>query len=83
MTVALRLQHEGKLRGLVPVSWDFGNHQRVFWEKESALRSYEDDVVLWRAAKAMRMDEIEHPRRRRPRDIRDFLPQQQQHLALG
>lgn len=82
MTLALKLQHEGKLQGLVPVSWDFGGQQRVYWEREMALRTYEDDVVLWRAARAMRLDEIEHPRRRRPRDIREFLPQQQQHLAL-
>lgn len=82
MTVALRMQHEGKLQGLVPVIWDFVTHRRVCWENADALRAYEDDVVLWRAAKALRLDEIEHPRRRKPRDIREFLPEQQRHLAL-
>ena len=82
MTVALRLQREGALNGLTPVFWDFGTHRRVLWEKTSALRAYEDDVQLWRAAKALRLDEIEHPRRRKPRDIREFLPEQQRHLAL-
>jgi hypothetical protein len=31
----------------------------------------------------MRADEIQHPRRRKPRDIREFLPEQQKHLALA
>ncbi|WP_194723416.1 hypothetical protein [Noviherbaspirillum malthae] len=82
MTLALRMKNEGKLNGLTPVCWDFVTHRRVLWEKTTALRSYEDDVLLWKAAKAMRTDEIQHPRRRKPRDIREFLPQQQQHLAL-
>lgn len=82
MGVALKWQAEGALKGLTPVYWDFVTHHRVLWEKTSALRPYEDDVVLWRAAKALRVDEIAHPRRRKPRDIREFLPHQQQHLAL-
>jgi hypothetical protein len=75
MGVALKLQAEGRLDGLTPVLWDFGTHWRVYWEKDSTLRPYDDDVILWRAARALRLDEIEHPRRRKPRDIREFLPQ--------
>ncbi|TFV99482.1 hypothetical protein E4K72_16540 [Oxalobacteraceae bacterium OM1] len=82
MGVALKLKQEGKLDGLTPVLWDFISHRRVAWEHTERLRSYEDDVLLWRAAKAMRLDEIEHPRRKKPRDIREFLPEQQRHLAL-
>ncbi|GAB3554065.1 hypothetical protein GCM10027343_41690 [Noviherbaspirillum agri] len=80
---ALRLRAEGALEGLTPVCWDFITHRRVTWEKTSALRTYEDDVLIWRAARALRLDEIEHPRRRKPRDIREFLPEQQKHLALA
>lgn len=83
MGTALKLQTEGRLDGLTPVCWDFVTHRRVTWEKTSALRAYEDDVLLWRAARALRRDEIEHPRRRKPRDIREFLPEQQKHLALA
>lgn len=82
MGVALKLRAEGALSGLVPVVWDFGTHRSVLWERELALRPYEEDVVLWRAAKALRLDELRHPRRRKPRDLREFLPQQQRHLAL-
>lgn len=83
MGLALKLRSEGKLEGLTPVMWDFITHRRVYWEKTAELRAYEDDVVLWRAAKALRLDEIQHPRRRKRRDIREFLPEQQQHLALA
>jgi hypothetical protein len=83
MGVALRQRAEGRLDGRTPVLWDFDSHCRVLWEKTAALRSYEDDLLLWRAAKALRLDEIEHPRRRKPRDIREFLPEQQRHLVLS
>lgn len=83
MGVALKLRAQGALNGLAPVFWDFGTHRRVLWERESALRPYEEDVVLWRAAKALRLDELRHPRRRKPRDLREFLPQQQHHLAFS
>lgn len=83
MGFALKMQAEGKLDGLTPVLWDFITHWRVTWEKTVALRAYEDDMVLWRAAREMRRDEIEHPRRKKPRDIREFLPEQQRHLALA
>jgi len=83
MGVALRLKAEGKLDGLTPVFWDFLTHRRVTWERTDGLRAYEDDVMLWRAARALRLDEIEHPRRRKPRDIREFLPEQQRHLSLA
>jgi hypothetical protein len=82
MGVALRLRNEGKLDGLTPVEWDFVTHRRVLWEKTASLRPYED-VQLWKAARALRRDEIEHPRRRKPRDIREFLPEQQKHLVLA
>lgn len=83
MGFALRMKTEGKLDGLTPVFWDFITHRRVYWEKTARLRTYEEDVLLWRAARAMRMDELEHPRRRKPRDIREFLPEQQKHLSLA
>jgi hypothetical protein len=83
MGVALKLRAEGRLDGLTPVYWDFETHRRVLWEKTASLRPYEDDVLLWKAAKALRLDEIEHPRRRKPRDIREFLPEQQRHLVLA
>lgn len=82
MGLALKLQEQGVLQGLTPVSWDFVTHQRVMWEKTSLLRPYADDLALWRAAKALRLDEIEHPRRRKRRDIGEFLPEELQHLAL-
>lgn len=82
MGVALKLKAEGRLDNLTPVYWDFTTHRRVLWERASRLRPYEEDVLLWRAAKAMRMDELEHPRRRKPRDIREFLPEPQKHLIL-
>lgn len=83
MGVALRLQAQGALEGLIPVCWDYVTHRRVTWEKTTVLRPYEDDVLLWRAARALRLNEIEHPRRRKPRDIREFLPEQQRHLTLA
>lgn len=83
MGMALKLKAEGKLDGLTPVCWDFITHRRVLWEKTAALRPYEDDVLLWKAARAMRLDQIEHPRRRKPRDIREFLPELQRHLVLA
>jgi hypothetical protein len=55
MGVALRLQAQGKLDGLTPVCWDFITHRRVLWEKTTALHPYEDDVLLWKAAKALRL----------------------------
>ena len=61
MGTALKLKEQGALDGLVPVCWDFGTHQRVTWEKQSALRPYEEDVSLWRACKELRLDEIQHP----------------------
>jgi hypothetical protein len=82
MSMALKLQEQGALEGLTPVYWDFVSHHRVTWEKTSALRPYEEDVSLWRACKELRLDEIKHPRRRRRREIGEFLPDNMQHLAL-
>ena len=83
MGVALQLREQGLLKGLTPVWWDFGTHHRVLWEKEAVLRPYEEDLVLWRAARALRMDELRHPRRRKRRELSDFLPPPQRGLALG
>jgi len=83
MGVALKMKAEGRLDGLTPVCWEFDGHRRVLWEKTATLRPYEDDVELWKAARALRRDELEHPRRRKRRDIREFLPEQQKHLALA
>ncbi|MDB5771409.1 MAG: hypothetical protein JWM42_1783 [Burkholderia sp.] len=82
MGMALKLKEQGLLEGLTPVYWDFVTHQRVTWEKTSSLRLYEEDVSLWRACKELRLDELKHPRRRRRRDIGEFLPDNMQHLAL-
>lgn len=82
MTLALKLREQGVLEGVTPVHWDLHSHQKVTWEKTSSLRPYAEDVALWKAAKALRMDEIEHPRRRKRRDIGEFLPHDMQHLAL-
>ncbi|HVL76814.1 MAG TPA: hypothetical protein VM406_12425 [Noviherbaspirillum sp.] len=82
MGVALRLREQGLLEGLTPVWWDHGTHRRMTWERSAALRSAEDDLVLWRAAREQRRDEIEHPRRRRRRSLHEFLPPSQRTLAL-
>jgi hypothetical protein len=82
MGLALKLQEQGVLEGLTPVCWDFLTHKQVMWEKTSSLRSYAEDLSLWRACKALRLDEIQHPRRRRRRDIGEFLPDNLQHLAM-
>src|SRR6476620_11140049 len=55
MGLALKLQEQGLLQGLTPVSWDFSTHQRVLWEKTSSLRPYAEDLALWRAATALRI----------------------------
>jgi hypothetical protein len=83
MGVALKLQAQGMLAGLTPVLWDFLTHRVVCWERTSGLKLYTDDLLLWRAAKAQRLDQIQHPRRRKPRSLRDFLPENLQHLVLA
>lgn len=83
MGVALKLRAEGVLDGVLPVLWDFGTHQRVFWEKEARLHPYDEDLVLWRAARALRLDELRHPRRRKRRSLRDFLPAGQRDLGFA
>lgn len=82
MGVALRLREQGVLEELTPVLWEFDGHRRVYWERTCALRTCEEDLVLWRAARALRLDELRHPRRRKPRSLGDFLPQAQTSLAL-
>lgn len=82
MGLALKLREQGTLDGLTPVYWDFITHQRVLWEKTTQLRPYAEDISLWRACKALRLDEIQHPRRRKPREIGEFLPADMQHLAM-
>lgn len=83
MGVALKLREQGLLQGLTPVCWDFGDVQRVYWERDAVLRPAEEDLVLWRAARAQRADALRHPRRRRPRSLHEFLPPQQRDLGLG
>lgn len=82
MGLALKLRDQGLLKELTPVYWDFITHQRVMWEKTTSLRPYAEDVSLWRACKALRLDEIKHPRRRKRREIGEFLPDEMQHLAM-
>lgn len=93
---ALALRAQGVLEGLTPVCWEFGEHQRVLWERDIALHAYEEDVALWREARASRLDQLRHPRRRKSHDGRSTpatprtpdgherpsQPQQQRHLAL-
>lgn len=83
MGKALALREEGALKGLIPVRWEVGAEQRVFWERAENLRSCEADMRLWKAARAMRLDELQHPRRRKPRSLDDFLPATQRDLGLA
>ncbi|SNT21846.1 hypothetical protein SAMN06265795_117100 [Noviherbaspirillum humi] len=82
MGMALKLKEQGLLEGLTPVCWDFGSHKQVLWEKTANLRPYAEDIQLWQACKALRMDEIAHPRRRKPRELGEFLPREMQHLGM-
>ena len=81
MNHVIRLRKEGKLDGRVPVLWNFLTHRLIQWEPEDRLRTYQEDLILWRAEKEMRRDELEHPRRRTPRQLADFLPADRRHLA--
>ena len=81
MNLVIRLRKEGKLDGRVPILWDFKTHRVVQWESEQRLRTFQEDMILWRAAKEMRRDEIDHPRRKTPRLLADFLPEDRRHLA--
>ena len=81
MGLALRLKEQGVLADLTPVLWDFGTHERVYWEQTALLRPYAEDVSLWRASRAMRIDELQHPRRRKQRVLAEFLSDDTQHLA--
>ena len=49
-----RCQHEGLLDDRVPVLWDFGDYQRVMWERPRILRPYREDVAAWRVARRLR-----------------------------
>ena len=44
---------------------------------------FRDDeaIALWKAAKAMKWDQLLHPRRKKSRNIAEFLPATLQHLA--
>ncbi len=82
MNHVMAMRKLGKLSDAVPVMWDYGNGTRVIkWELISRLRPYKDDVQLWKAAQAMRRDELAHPRRQRTRTIAEFLPEALKHLA--
>ncbi len=45
------LRDSGLLQDWVPVQWDFGTHKQILWEHLSALRSYEEDMEAWSAAR--------------------------------
>jgi hypothetical protein len=81
MGVALKAKSEGHLDNVIPVYWDFGSHRRVCWERINEVHTFEEDIALWKAAKAMKWDELIHPRRRKARTIAEFLPETMQHLA--
>ena len=80
MAHVMSLRKQGKLDGVVPVLWDYGDHRQIRWERVDGLRQFSDDIRLWRASKAMRRDELDHPQRK-PRPLSDFLPQTYRHLA--
>lgn len=82
MDHVMALRKAGKLDGVLPVMWEYGDGHRVIrWERASSLRPYSEDIQLWNAAKRMRLDELAHPRRKKPRSIAEFLPEALQHLA--
>ena len=83
MNHVLDLRKEGLLEGVVPVMWDFQGSRQIKWEMVEKLRPYSDDIHLWNATRAMRRDELAHPRRRKPREITEFLPQALQYLATA
>lgn len=51
-------------RDTVPVLWDFGDEQIVYWEDRASLRLYAADVVAWEAALAAARTQNEESRRR-------------------
>jgi hypothetical protein len=76
------LRKQGKLEGAIPILWDLGNGIRVIkWEKVSSLRPYGDEMILYKARKLMRLDELAHPRREKKRPLASFLPEPHKHLA--
>jgi len=81
MSLVLRLKADGLLDDRVPVEWNFDNGRVIRWELLSGLRSPKEDLALWKAYKAQRFDEINHPRRRTNRPLRDFLADGFIHLA--
>ena len=82
MNHVMALRKAGRLADVLPVMWDHGDGHRVIrWERTSSLRPYSEDIQLWNAEKAMRLDELAHPRRKKPRHIAEFLPATHQHLA--
>lgn len=60
--------------GLVPVCWDYHTHALVRWEAPDGLRSYAEDLALWKAARDKALDDIKHPALRGKRGLRDYLP---------
>ena len=83
MNHVMALRKSGKLDDAVPVMWDYGGTRVIKWERASRLRPYQEDFQLWKAAKALRLDEIAHPRRQKPRTLAEFLPEALKHLAVA
>lgn len=82
MSVVLRRKADGLLDDKLPVEWHFEGRIRVVrWELISRLRSSADELALWKALRAQRLDEISHPRRRTKRPLEDFLAAGFMHLA--
>lgn len=82
MSLVLRRKAEGLLNDKVPVEWHFDGRMRVIrWQRIEILRSSKEDLALWKALRAQRLDELNHPRRRTKRPLTDFLADGFMHLA--
>lgn len=77
---AIKAKSDGLLDGIVPVLWKFDNQGRVYWERAASLLLYEDDKILWKAAKEKRLDELQHPKRRKARQLGEYLDEEHHHL---
>ncbi|AET95509.1 hypothetical protein BYI23_E003480 (plasmid) [Burkholderia sp. YI23] len=81
MSLVIRLKAENKLADRVPVEWNFNNVRIVKWELISKLRTAKEEHALWNAMKLQRIDELNHPRRRKKRPLADFLSDGFTHLV--
>lgn len=76
-----KLRETKVLEGVLPVAWDYGGHRSISWERASNLRSYAEDMAIWNATRAQRLDEIVHPLRRKAKPLIDFLPDNLRYLS--